>query len=164
MTTTNDVVAPDESVPNENIVLRVPDLRIDTVAGKEILHGVSFALARGEILGLVGETGSGKTTAGLACMGHFRSGLKYGSGSVSLWPRGDDTAVEVLDLDEVAVRSLRGSRIAYIPQDPALSLNPAMRVGDQIREVLDIHGFGSSAAEREARISQVLVDVGLPGD
>ncbi|QQT70966.1 ABC transporter ATP-binding protein [Brevibacterium casei] len=164
MTTTNDVVAPDESVPNENIVLRVSDLRIDTVAGKEILHGVSFALARGEILGLVGESGSGKTTAGLACMGHFRSGLKYGSGSVSLWPRGDDTAVEVLDLDEVAVRSLRGSRIAYIPQDPALSLNPAMRVGDQIREVLDIHGFGSSAAEREARISQVLVDVGLPGD
>ncbi|MCT1446899.1 ABC transporter ATP-binding protein [Brevibacterium casei] len=164
MTTTNDVVAPDESVPNENIVLRVSDLRIDTVAGKEILHGVSFALARGEILGLVGESGSGKTTAGLACMGHFRSGLKYGSGSVSLWPRGDDTAVEVLDLDEVAVRSLRGSRIAYIPQDPALSLNPAMRVGDQIREVLDIHGFSSSAAEREARISQVLVDVGLPGD
>ncbi|MEW1987783.1 ABC transporter ATP-binding protein [Brevibacterium casei] len=164
MTTTNDVVAPDESLPNENIVLRVSDLRIDTVAGEEILHGVSFALARGEILGLVGESGSGKTTAGLACMGHFRSGLKYGSGSVSLWPRGDDTAVEVLDLDEVAVRSLRGSRIAYIPQDPALSLNPAMRVGDQIREVLDIHGFGSSAAEREARISQVLVDVGLPGD
>ncbi|WP_197464204.1 ABC transporter ATP-binding protein [Brevibacterium casei] len=164
MTTTNDVVAPDESVPNENIVLRVSDLRIDTVAGDEILHGVNFALARGEILGLVGESGSGKTTAGLACMGHFRSGLKYGSGAVSLWPRGDDTAVEVLDLDEVAVRSLRGSRIAYIPQDPALSLNPAMRVGDQIREVLDIHGFGSSAAEREARISQVLVDVGLPGD
>lgn len=164
MTTTNDVVAPDESVPNENIVLRVSDLRIDTSAGDEILHGVSFALARGEILGLVGESGSGKTTAGLACMGHFRSGLKYGSGAVSLWPRGDDTAVEVLDLDEVAVRSLRGSRIAYIPQDPALSLNPAMRVGDQIREVLDIHGFGSSAAEREARISQVLVDVGLPGD
>ena len=164
MTTTNDTVAIDDRTPNESIVLRVSDLRIDTYAGDEILHGVSFALARGEILGLVGESGSGKTTAGLACMGHFRSGLKYASGSVSLWPRGEDTAVEVLDLDEVAVRSLRGSRIAYIPQDPALSLNPAMRVGEQIREVLDIHGFGSSAAEREARIAQVLADVGLPGD
>lgn len=164
MTTTNDTAAGVDSAPNESIVLRVSDLRIDTVAGDEILHGVDFALSRGEILGLVGESGSGKTTAGLACMGHFRSGLKYGSGSVSLWPRGEDTAVEVLDLGEEAVRALRGSRIAYIPQDPALSLNPAMRVGDQIREVLEIHGFGSSSAEREARITEVLTDVGLPGD
>ncbi|GAA1810854.1 MULTISPECIES: ABC transporter ATP-binding protein [Brevibacterium] len=164
MTTTNDTAAGVDSAPNESIVLRVSDLRIDTMAGDEILHGVDFALSRGEILGLVGESGSGKTTAGLACMGHFRSGLKYGSGSVSLWPRGEDTAVEVLDLGEEAVRALRGSRIAYIPQDPALSLNPAMRVGDQIREVLEIHGFGSSSAEREARITEVLTDVGLPGD
>src|SRR5699024_295505 len=65
---------------------------------------------------------------------------------------------------EAAVRSLRGSRIAYIPQDPALSLNPAMRVGEQIREVLDIHGFGSSETERAERVTEVLVDVGLPGD
>src|SRR5699024_4830621 len=105
-----------------------------------------------------------KTTAGLACMGHFREGLKFGSGSVSIWPRGDATAVEVVELDEVAVRSLRGSRIAYIPQDPALSLNPAMRVGEHIREVLDIHDFGSSERERTDRVAEVLVDVGLPGD
>lgn len=150
--------------PNEKIVLRVTDLAVVTNAGDEILHGVDFALSRGEILGLVGESGSGKTTAGLACMGHFREGLKFGSGSVSIWPRGDETAVEVVDLDEVAVRSLRGSRIAYIPQDPALSLNPAMRVGEQIREVLDIHGYGSSERERAERVAAVLVDVGLPGD
>src|SRR5699024_5912445 len=137
--------------PNEKIVLRVTDLRVEPNA-------------RGEILGLVGESGSGKTTAGLACMGHFREGLKFGSGSVSIWPRGDATAVEVVELDEVAVRSLRGSRIAYIPQDPALSLNPAMRVGEQIREVLDIHDFGSSERERTDRVAEVLVDVGLPGD
>src|SRR5699024_5449447 len=149
---------------NEQIPLRVTDLRVVTHAGDEILHGVDFALARGEILGLVGESGSGKTTAGLACMGHFREGLKFGSGSVSIWPRGEATAVEVVELDEVAVRSLRGSRIAYIPQDPALSLNPAMRVGEQIREVLDIHGFGSSETERAERVTEVLVDVGLPGD
>ncbi|AOP54781.1 ABC transporter ATP-binding protein [Brevibacterium aurantiacum] len=154
----------DANEPNEKIVLRVTDLRIETNAGNEILHGVNFALSRGEILGLVGESGSGKTTAGLACMGHFREGLKFASGSVSLWPRGDETAVEVVELDEVAVRFLRGSRIAYIPQDPALSLNPAMRVGEQVREVLDIHKFGSSDAERAARVSAVLEDVGLPGD
>ncbi|MCU4299081.1 ABC transporter ATP-binding protein [Brevibacterium permense] len=154
----------DANEPNEKIVLRVSDLRVLTNAGDEILHGVDFALARGEILGLVGESGSGKTTAGLACMGHFREGLKFGSGSVSIWPRGDATHLEVGDLDEVALRDLRGSRIAYIPQDPALSLNPAMRVGEQIREVLDIHGFGSSEKERADRVAEVLVDVGLPGD
>ncbi|MGC2942562.1 MULTISPECIES: ABC transporter ATP-binding protein [unclassified Brevibacterium] len=150
--------------PNEKIVLRVSDLRVLTNADDEILHGVDFALSRGEILGLVGESGSGKTTAGLACMGHFREGLKFGSGSVSIWPRGEATHVEVGDLDEVALRDLRGSRIAYIPQDPALSLNPAMRVGEQIREVLDIHDFGSSERERTDRVAEVLVDVGLPGD
>ncbi|WP_226842220.1 ABC transporter ATP-binding protein [Brevibacterium sp. FME37] len=163
-TETTTVHHDDANVPNEKIVLRVSDLKIATTAGSEILHGVNFALSRGEILGLVGESGSGKTTAGLACMGHFREGLKFSSGSVSLWPRGDDTAVEVVELDEVAVRSLRGSRIAYIPQDPALSLNPAMRVGEQIREVLDIHEFGANDAERTERVAAVLVDVGLPGD
>ena len=154
----------DANEPNEKIVLRVSDLRVLTNAGDEILHGVDFALSRGEILGLVGESGSGKTTAGLACMGHFREGLKFGSGSVSIWPRGDATHLEVGELDEVALRDLRGSRIAYIPQDPALSLNPAMRVGEQIREVLDIHGFGASDRERADRVAEVLVDVGLPGD
>ncbi|WP_172170640.1 ABC transporter ATP-binding protein [Brevibacterium sp. CT2-23B] len=154
----------DANEPNEKIVLRVSDLRVLTNAGDEILHGVDFALSRGEILGLVGESGSGKTTAGLACMGHFREGLKFGSGSVSIWPRGDATHLEVGDLDEVALRDLRGSRIAYIPQDPALSLNPAMRVGEQIQEVLDIHDFGASDRERADRVAEVLVDVGLPGD
>ncbi|WP_167198551.1 ABC transporter ATP-binding protein [Brevibacterium pigmentatum] len=154
----------DANEPNEKIVLRVSDLRVLTNAGDEILHGVDFALSRGEILGLVGESGSGKTTAGLACMGHFREGLKFGSGSVSIWPRGDATHLEVGELDEVALRDLRGSRIAYIPQDPALSLNPAMRVGEQIREVLDIHDFGASDRERADRVAEVLVDVGLPGD
>ena len=154
----------DANEPNEKIVLRVSDLRVLTNAGDEILHGVDFALSRGEILGLVGESGSGKTTAGLACMGHFREGLKFGSGSVSIWPRGDATHLEVGELDEVALRDLRGSRIAYIPQDPALSLNPAMRVGEQIREVLDIHDFGVSDRERADRVAEVLVDVGLPAD
>ena len=154
----------DANEPNEKIVLRVSDLRVLTNAGDEILHGVDFALSRGEILGLVGESGSGKTTAGLACMGHFREGLKFGSGSVSIWPRGDATHLEVGELDELALRDLRGSRIAYIPQDPALSLNPAMRVGEQIREVLDIHDFGASDRERADRVAEVLVDVGLPGD
>ena len=80
-----------------------------------------------------------------------------------LYPR-DGGTVEVMELRTEELRSLRGHRVAYIPQDPALSLNPAIRVGEQIREVLDIHGFGSSEAERRARVAQTLEDVGLPSD
>lgn len=142
-------------------VLRIRDLRMATYSGTEILHGVDIDLYRGEIVGLVGESGSGKTTAGLAALGHVRTGLTITDGSVTLHSR-DGATTDVLSLSEDDVRDIRGSRVAYIPQDPALSLNPAMRVGDQIREVLDIHGYGSSSAERAERVREVMRDVDLP--
>ncbi|MCQ4620301.1 ABC transporter ATP-binding protein [Corynebacterium sp. CCUG 71335] len=132
-----------------------------TYSGTEILHGVDIDLYRGEIVGLVGESGSGKTTAGLAALGHVRTGLTITDGSVTLYSR-DDKTTDVLTLSEDDVRDMRGSRVAYIPQDPALSLNPAMRIGDQIREVLDIHGYGSSSSERAERVREVMRDVDLP--
>ena len=132
------------------------------MGGSEILLGISLELYRGQILGLVGESGSGKTTAGLACMGHYRTGLQHTAGGIELFPRdGDPFYLESLSAEQT--RELRGSRVAYIPQDPALSLNPAIRVGEQIREVLDVHAFGKSSAERSARVKEVLEDVGLPG-
>lgn len=146
---------------SEALVLSIRDLRMATYSGTEILHGVDIDLYRGEIVGLVGESGSGKTTAGLAALGHVRTGLTITDGSVTLRSR-DGVTTDVLSLSEDDVRDLRGARVAYIPQDPALSLNPAMRVGDQIREVLDIHGYGSSSSERADRVREVMRDVDLP--
>jgi peptide/nickel transport system ATP-binding protein len=76
----------------------------------------------------------------------------------------DGEAVDLLTLPEDDRRRFRGSVVSYVPQDPALSLNPALRIGVQIREVLDVHGYGDSDAERAARVAEVLTEVGLPGD
>lgn len=142
------------------VVLSVRDLRLGTIEGAEILHSIDYDLHRGEIVGLVGESGSGKTTAGLAAMGHFRPGLVLNDGSVTLHSRNGETT-DVLALDDNAIRELRGGRVAYVPQDPALSLNPTMRVGEQIREVLDIHGFDGDNTDR---VREVMRDVDLPDD
>lgn len=145
--------------PIRTAVLSASGLRIATTAGKEILHGVSFELQPGKILALVGESGSGKTTAGLACLGHFRAGLKHTGGEIRM--AGSGPSSNILDLAEPERRKLRGGVISYVPQDPALSLNPAMRIGDQIMEVLQVQGHGSSDAERRARTAEVLAEVGL---
>ena len=146
-------------------ILEIEDLRIATTAGsRPIIKGVDLSLRQGEILALVGESGSGKTTVGLAALGHVRRGLTHTGGSVTLHPSNHTGPARMSDLGEEALRRLRGSRVSYIPQDPALSLNPAMRVGEQIREVLAIHEFGPGDDEREERVRSVLREVGLPDD
>ncbi|PZO99480.1 MAG: peptide ABC transporter ATP-binding protein [Corynebacterium urealyticum] len=142
----------------DDAVLTVRNLRLGTEEGAEILRGVDYELNRGEIVCLVGESGSGKTTAGLAAMSHLRPGLKLFDGSVLLHSA-DGHEYDVLNLDEDALRELRGSRIAYVPQDPALSLNPTMRIGDQVREVLDVHNY---EGDRDARVREAMRDVDLP--
>ena len=153
--------APAPAETELSTVLRIDDLRVSAVGGAEILHGISLELYRGRILGLVGESGSGKTTAGLACLDHYREGLVHTGGDIEIFPRDADPFM-LSSLTPDGRRLLRGHRIAYIPQDPALSLNPAIRVGEQIREVLDVHGFGKSPQERAARVAEALEDVGLP--
>lgn len=158
MTTAYTPNASAEAEAAKDIVLDVNDLRIRANDGTEIIHGIDFALQRGEIVGLVGESGSGKTTAGLAAMGHCRSGLSLTDGTVTLHTRNGET-IDVLSLGEDDLRELRGARVAYVPQDPALSLNPSMRIGEQISEVLDEHNYDG---DKKARVREVMRDVDLP--
>src|SRR5438445_5282200 len=106
-------------------------------SGLDIVNDLSFSIAPGEVLGLVGESGSGKTTVGLALLGHTRRGAEIRGGSVRLGE------TDVLQLDAHERRRLRGRVISYVPQDPAAALNPALRIGTQLREMLEEHHFGA---------------------
>jgi peptide/nickel transport system ATP-binding protein len=123
---------------------------------RDIVDDISFEIAPGEVLGLVGESGSGKTTVGLALLGHARRGVQIAGGSVRL---GD---VDVLALGEGELAHLRGRLISYVPQDPAAALNPALRIGTQLREILEAHNFGAGAHARRARVLEMMREVALP--
>jgi peptide/nickel transport system ATP-binding protein len=145
------------SLPEPSIV--VQDLKVVVRGtGNDIVDAVSFAIAPGEVLGLVGESGSGKTTAALALLGHTRRGARIAGGSVRV---GDQ---EVLKLNHEQQRRLRGRVISYVPQDPASALNPALRVGTQLTEALEVHGIGGSGEERRARVGEMMREVALSDD
>jgi peptide/nickel transport system ATP-binding protein len=139
------------------VTLSIRSLRIDVVdTGHDIVDEVDLEIAAGEVLGLVGESGSGKTTVGLAVLGHARRGVRIASGTIEIGGR------SVLDRSPRELRRLRGGQVSYVPQDPSTSLNPALRIRTQILEVLEHHGFGTTAADREARVLQVMEEVALP--
>jgi len=138
--------------------LEVRGLRVTTRTGVPVVDGVDLTVPARTVLGLVGESGSGKTTVGTALLGGTRRGLRVAAGSVLI----DGT--DVTRLDETQLRRWRGSRVSYVPQDPTTALDPAMRVGRQVREVLDCHDYGSGPDERAARVREAFEEVGLPGD
>jgi peptide/nickel transport system ATP-binding protein len=135
----------------------VRDLLICTTSGTPVVTDVSFEIAPGEVLGLVGESGSGKTTVGLSLLGHARRGLRIAGGTIML---GDE---DILTLGDEQLRRLRGSRVSYVPQDPASSLNPALRIGLQLREVLEAHSSGRGQNHDE-RIAEMMREVALSDD
>jgi len=141
------------------LVLRVEGLRIVLdPSGVDIDDEVSMEIHRGEVLGLVGESASGKTTVGTSLLDYQRRGAKIAGGNVEI--EGKD----VLAMDAAALRTIRGGAISYVPQDSSASLNPALRIGTQLMEILEVHGFGSSNADREARLTQMMEEVLLPSD
>jgi peptide/nickel transport system ATP-binding protein len=139
-------------------VLEISGLTIDLPPGADRAHAVkdlSFKIQSGETACIVGESGSGKSLASLATMMLLPKGVRVSAGSIALNGR------DLLKLSDNEMRSLRGRDIGMIFQEPLTALNPVMRVGDQIREVLQVHGEGTRT-ERDARTLALVTEVGLP--
>jgi len=139
-------------------VLAVHDLTTHffTKAGvAQAVNGVSFTLAPGQILGIVGESGSGKSVTGFSILGLVDPPGRIVSGSVVLEGR------ELVGLKQAELRALRGRRMSMIFQDPLMTLNPVISVGEQMRMAIAAHERVSAAAAR-ARCAEALARVGIP--
>src|SRR5579872_1559586 len=121
------------AAPSGEAVVRVSNLRVvaldhEGAAAAELVKDVSFSIARGEVLALIGGSGSGKTTVALALLGHARAGCCIAAGSIAIG------GVDVLALPIRELLEHRGRRVAYIAQSAAAAFNPARRIMDQVIE------------------------------
>jgi peptide/nickel transport system ATP-binding protein len=121
---------------------------------QRVVHGLSFSVAPGEVVALVGESGSGKTTTAQAVIGLLADNGRREQGSIRL------QGTEVSDWSAARWNSIRGRVLSLVPQDPTTSLNPVRTVGDQVGEILRIHGLRDRSAI-EARVIDLLTRVGL---
>jgi peptide/nickel transport system ATP-binding protein len=138
-------------------LLRVRDLSVSGAGGSfSIVDEVSFELLPGRQLALVGESGSGKTTVALALLGYARPGTMISGGTVHV------QNLEMLSIGERERRSARGREIAYVPQDPSTALSPGMRIGQAVREMLQVHD--PAATNVDSRVAAALREAQLPDD
>jgi peptide/nickel transport system ATP-binding protein len=119
------------------------------------VDGVSFDLAKGEIMGLVGESGSGKTVTGFSLLGLVDAPGRIVEGSIIL------NGTELTTLSDAALRSRRGREISMIFQDPIATLNPMLTIGQQMKLAIDAHERMSNRAA-EVRAAELLTQVGIP--
>ncbi|RCK53560.1 ABC transporter [Thalassospira profundimaris] len=137
----------------------VKDLHVNarTDSGRmvEIIKGVSFDVAPGEMVALIGESGSGKTTIALSLMGHTRTGCHIASGDI----RVGDNAVTSMTSRQLA--AFRGTGVAYVPQSAAAAFNPSKRIIDQVIEITVIHHL-MSRSKAETKAVELFRALGLP--
>ncbi|MFD0579067.1 ABC transporter ATP-binding protein [Dactylosporangium darangshiense] len=134
-------------------LLELDGLRV-SAGSREIVHGVDLSIPAGQTIAVVGESGSGKSLSMLAVMGLLSPPLRVTGGTVRLAGR------ELTGLPERGMRAIRGSEVAMVYQDPMTSLNPLMRVGDQVVEAMTAHGVAKAEATR--RMLELLARVGIP--
>ena len=120
-------------------LLEVDDLKISARRDDDsllpIVKGVSFNVARGEVVALIGESGSGKTTIALSALGYTKPGLEFAGGEVRL------ESEDVITMESNQLRALRGQRVAYLAQSAAATFNPALTIGEQVTESCVLHGI-----------------------
>jgi len=135
-------------------VLQVNNLTVE-VSGNTLIDDVSFQIQSGEIFALVGESGSGKSLTSLAVMRLLPDALEVTGGDISL------NQQRLFELPEYQMQKVRGKQVAMIFQEPMTSLNPVMKVGEQVAEVLRVH-LGLSAKKARSKVIDLFNEVGIP--
>jgi peptide/nickel transport system ATP-binding protein len=137
-------------------LLEIQHLTVESVAERlPIVRDVNLRVMRGEVLALIGESGSGKTTVCLATLGHTRPGLHITAGQVRL------EGIDLLSLSTEALRSLRGRRVAYVAQSASASFNPSLPLGEQVIEPAKVHHVMERSAA-QARSVAMYRELALP--
>lgn len=134
-------------------MLKIEGLCVDLPGGRRVVDGVSLSLRKGDIHGIAGESGSGKTQLLLALLGLPPVGAKLGGSAIL-------NGEQLLGAPESRLQSLRGNRLSIVFQDPMTALNPQLRLGLQLTEVLEVHGRCGRAEARD-RAATMLEAVGL---
>ncbi len=135
-------------------ILEIKMLMLKT-SRETLLNGISFSIKRGEIFALVGESGSGKSLTSLAIMRLLSDALRVTSGDIVF----NDTSL--FGLTELEMQKIRGRKIAIIFQEPMTALNPVMRIGEQVAEVLRLH-LGLGKKELKSKVIELFEEVALP--
>ncbi|MBQ3785676.1 MAG: ABC transporter ATP-binding protein [Lachnospiraceae bacterium] len=144
-----------------DILLELKDLKVSVRKDKSylpIVKGVDIAVPKGEIVGLVGESGCGKSMSAKSIMGLLPSSARV-EGSI-FW-HGKDGTTDLTGLKEKELRKMCGPEISMIFQEPMTSLNPMMRIGDQVAEVLLVHKLVKNRNEAREKVIRLLSEVGI---